>query len=290
MIDQSATAQRGRHATGGAAPGGVQRIALVGVHGFGEQHLANLARLEQAGTVELVAVADPNPPAPGRLAESVTVFDNLAQLLAADPGVDVVILATPIQTHAPLALAALSAGKDVYVEKPPVASLAQFREMLAAAETAGRLVQVGFQSFGSHALPAIRAHVASGGIGDILGVSARGEWVRSKAYFKRSRWAGKRNLDGTDVVDGVATNALAHAVATALHLAGAHTLADQTGGEGVGVAVELAVGDPGAEVFGGDGMRGGGRLSLDGVVDQRIRDGDGRAEAVPVEEVLVAGG
>ncbi|HET7782037.1 MAG TPA: DUF6807 family protein [Arthrobacter sp.] len=226
MIDQSATAQRGRHATGGAAPGGVQRIALVGVHGFGEQHLANLARLEQAGTVELVAVADPNPPAPGRLAESVTVFDNLAQLLAADPGVDVVILATPIQTHAPLALAALSAGTDVYVEKPPVASLAQFREVLAAAETAGRLVQVGFQSLGSHALPAIRAHVASGGIGDILGVSARGEWVRSKAYFKRSRWAGKRNLDGTDVVDGVATNALAHAVATALHLAGAHTLAD----------------------------------------------------------------
>jgi predicted dehydrogenase len=118
MIDQSDTAARGRHAKGGTAPASVQRIALVGVHGFGERHLANLARLEQAGTVELVAVADPNPPAPGRLAESVAVFDDLAQLLAADPGVDVVILATPIQTHAPLALAALSAGKDVYVEKP----------------------------------------------------------------------------------------------------------------------------------------------------------------------------
>jgi hypothetical protein len=73
-------------------------------------------------------------------------------------------------------------------------------------------------------------------------------------------------------------------------VAGAHTLADQTGGEGVGVAVELAVGDPGAEVFGGDGVRGGGGLPLDGVMDQRIRDGDGRTEAVPVEEVLVAGG
>ena len=226
MIDHSATAEYGRPTNGGAAPAGVQRIALVGVHGFGERHLANLARLEQAGTVELVAVADPNPPAPGRLAESVAVFDDLAQLLAADPGVDVVILATPIQTHAPLALAALSAGKDVYVEKPPVASLAQFREVLAAADAAGRLVQVGFQSLGSHALPAIRALVESGGIGDILGVSAKGEWVRSKAYFKRSRWAGKRSLDGIDVVDGVATNALAHAVATALHLAGAHTLED----------------------------------------------------------------
>jgi predicted dehydrogenase len=98
--------------------------------------------------------------------------------------------------------------------------------MLTAAEDAGRLVQVGFQSLGSHALPAIRALVEAGGVGDVLGLSAKGQWVRSKAYFKRSRWAGKRSLDGIDVVDGVATNALAHAVATALHMAGARTNAD----------------------------------------------------------------
>jgi len=230
MTQPSATTESSTHAAGdnlsAADPAAVPRIALVGVHGFGERHLANVARLEEAGAVELVAVADPNPPAPGRLAESVAVFDDLAQLLAADPGVDVVILATPIQTHAPLALAALSAGKDVYVEKPPVASLAQFEEVLAAAETARRRVQAGFQSLGSHALPAIRNLVESGAIGDVLGLSARGEWVRSKSYFKRSRWAGKRNLDGIDVVDGVATNALAHAVATALHMAGARRVAD----------------------------------------------------------------
>ncbi|MCU1566417.1 MAG: oxidoreductase, partial [Pseudarthrobacter sp.] len=230
MTQPSATAKSSTHAAGdnpaAADPAGIPRIALVGVHGFGERHLANLSRLEAAGAVELVAVADPNPPAQGRLAESVAVFNDLAQLLAADRGVDVVILATPIQTHAPLALAALSAGKDLYVEKPPVASLAQFETVLAAAEIAGRRVQVGFQSLGSHALPAIRNLVESGAIGDVLGLSARGEWLRSKAYFKRSRWAGKRNLDGIDVVDGVATNALAHAVATALHMAGAHTVAD----------------------------------------------------------------
>ncbi|BCW55915.1 MULTISPECIES: DUF6807 family protein [unclassified Arthrobacter] len=202
------------------------RVALVGVHGFGERHLANLARLEQAGALELVAVADPNPPQPGSLAGSVAVYPDMDGLLAAQPGVDVVIIATPIQTHAPLALAALSAGKDVYVEKPPVASLAQFQDVLAAAGKAGRLVQVGFQSLGSHALPAIRDLVAAGDIGTVLGISATGQWLRTTAYFKRSRWAGKRSLDGVDVVDGVATNALAHAVATALHLAGAPTLAD----------------------------------------------------------------
>jgi hypothetical protein len=85
---------------------------------------------------------------------------------------------------------------------------------------------VGFQSLGSHALPAIRDAVAAGEIGTVLGISATGQWLRTQAYFKRSRWAGKRSLDGVDVVDGVATNALAHAVATGLSLAGARTLAD----------------------------------------------------------------
>ncbi len=208
------------------APAARPRIALVGVHGFGEQHLRNLARLEASGAVELVAVADPHPPQDSSLGSSVAVFATLDELLASGTAPDVVILATPIQTHAPLALAALAAGSDVYVEKPPVASLAQFQEVAAAAQASGKLVQVGFQSLGSLALPAIRESIASGEIGDVLGLSAQGLWLRSKGYFKRSRWAGKRSLDGTDVVDGVATNALAHAVATGLHMAGAKTLAD----------------------------------------------------------------
>ncbi|GAA1776999.1 hypothetical protein GCM10009712_25940 [Pseudarthrobacter sulfonivorans] len=227
MTQQTASpASRDAAAPGVPAATAIPRVALVGVHGFGERHLANLARLAADAVVELAAVADPNPPQSGALGDSVAVFSTLDELLAAGPAPDVVILATPIQTHAPLALSALAAGSDVYVEKPPVASMAQFRDLLAASDASGRLVQVGFQSLGSHALPAIRKAVESGEIGEILGFSAQGRWVRSKGYFKRSRWAGKRSLDGTDVVDGVATNALAHAVATGLHLAGAHTIAD----------------------------------------------------------------
>ncbi|SDX38990.1 Predicted dehydrogenase [Arthrobacter sp. cf158] len=202
------------------------RIALVGVHGFGERHLENLDRLSAEGALELVAVADPRPPAEGTLGPQVQVFASLYELLDAGTAPDVVIVSTPIQTHAPLALAALKAGANVYLEKPPVASMAQYEAVMAAAESAGRLVQIGFQSLGSDALPAIEALVASGGIGEVRGISATGLWLRTKGYFKRSRWAGKRNLNGTDVVDGVATNALAHAVATGLRLAGARTVAD----------------------------------------------------------------
>lgn len=201
------------------------RVALVGVHGFGAHHLSNLERLQATGAVSLVAVADPNPPAPGTLPFETAVFGNLDQLLAETRALDLVIVATPIQTHAQLALTALPYA-ELYLEKPPVASLADFERLQEAARVAGRSVQVGFQSLGSHALQAIEHLRMSGEIGTIVGISATGRWVRDRAYYKRSRWAGKRSLDGVDVVDGVATNPLAHAIATALRIAGARTVDD----------------------------------------------------------------
>lgn len=204
---------------------GGARVALVGVHGFGAQHLRNLERLRIGGFVNLVAVADPNPPGPGTLPPATAVFENLDDLLAQTPDLDVVIVATPIQTHAPLALAALKRA-DVYLEKPPVASLAEFRMLQEAAASAGRSVQVGFQSLGSHALEAIKDLILAGEIGTLMGITATGRWVRDRAYYKRSLWAGQRSLNGIDVVDGVATNPLAHAIATALRIAGAPGLDD----------------------------------------------------------------
>lgn len=201
------------------SPTKLPRIALVGVHGFGIYHLANLARLESAGALKLVAVADPNPPEAGSLAEDVEVFHTLDELLAAGVHPDVVIIATPIQTHAPLGLAALAAGADVYLEKPTAASLAQFQQLRDAAHAAGRSVQIGFQSLGSLALPALADLIETGKLGTVSHISATGMWQRDKAYYQRSRWAGKRTINGVDVVDGVTTNPLAHAVATALHIA-----------------------------------------------------------------------
>lgn len=196
------------------------RIALVGVHGFGAHHLVNVDRLEAAGALTLVAVADPNPPAPGSLAREVRVFHDLAELLAAGTAPDVIIIATPIHTHAALGRMALAAGADVYLEKPTAASMEQFQELRAAAADAEKAVQIGFQSLGSLALPALSQAIDSGAVGTVQRISATGSWVRDKAYYQRSRWAGKRTINGVDVVDGVTTNPLAHAVATALHIAG----------------------------------------------------------------------
>lgn len=221
-----AAATAGRGAAAGTSGPKAARVALVGVHGFGTHHLRNLQRLQAAGAVELVAVADPQPPGAGSVPASASVYPGLDELLSATASLDLVIVATPIQTHAPLALAALRTDADLYLEKPPVASLADFNRLCDAAAASGRSVQIGFQSLGSQALQEIENLVAAGTLGTLQGISATGRWVRDRAYYQRSRWAGKRSTNGVDVVDGVATNPLAHAVATALRISGARTTAD----------------------------------------------------------------
>ena len=60
----------------------------------------------------------------------------------ADPAVDVVVIASPNDSHAPLAMAALAQGKHVVVDKPFTVTLTEARDVVDAARRAGRLVSV----------------------------------------------------------------------------------------------------------------------------------------------------
>ncbi|MEU4387589.1 Gfo/Idh/MocA family oxidoreductase [Promicromonospora sp. NPDC023805] len=200
------------------------KIAVVGIHGHGSSHLRKVADLENRGLARLSAVVDPREPddAPA------SWFANLGDLLSADADAlpDIVVLSTPIHTHLPLARAAMEAGIDVLLEKPTTASLTEHAELVAVAERTGRLCQVGFQTFGSHALPAVVDMIARGEVGQVTGIGAIGTWVRTAAYWARSPWAGRRRMGDRAVVDGVVTNPLAHAVATALWVGGARASTD----------------------------------------------------------------
>ena len=206
-------------------PAGPPRVAVVGAGGYGLQHLAMVQRLVARGEARLVAVADPVLPEAGTVGPQTRVFSSLAELLAAVE-VDVVTVATPIHTHLELARSALLAGADVLLEKPPTASAAELTELVDLSRTTGRSCQVGFQSLGSAALPAIDELVGSGGVGEIRGIGGNGAWVRSRDYWTRSAWAGRRRLGGRPVMDGAVTNAFSHAVVTALRLAGCRRWAD----------------------------------------------------------------
>ena len=149
--------------------------------------------------------------------------------MIASEELDVVVLSTPMHTHLPLAEAALATGAHVLLEKPPTPTLDEFHRLLAAADAAGRAVQLGFQSLGSSALPAMRQLVADGAVGEPVRYGALATWVRTEEYWRRTPWAGRRALDGVPVVDGAVTNPLAHAVATGLAIAGATRESDVAG-------------------------------------------------------------
>jgi predicted dehydrogenase len=200
------------------------RLVLVGVRGYGQVHAARIAQLAERGMVQLVATVDPGVTADPPLAHGVPLHADLEQALAAVGPVDVVVIAAPIGEHAALAETALRSGADVLLEKPPVASLEDFGRLLETERETGGVVQVGFQSLGSQALPMFARNAF--GIGPVARVGAVGAWSRTLGYWSRSPWAGRRRLDGQPVVDGVVTNPLAHAVATGLALVGARTLDD----------------------------------------------------------------
>jgi predicted dehydrogenase len=190
------------------------RLVLVGVRGFGEVHAERIARLAAQGLVELVAAVDPGVGLDPPTIYGVDLYADLTEALSAVGPVDVAIIAAPIGEHFPLARTALSSGADVYLEKPPVTSLDDFGQLLDLERDTGRVIQVGFQSLGSHALDMLRAD--GFGIGPVVRLGALGAWSRTVGYWTRSPWSGRRSLNGRAVVDGVVTNPLAHAVATAL--------------------------------------------------------------------------
>lgn len=196
-------------------------LVLAGARGHGRWHLENIRRLQRAGLVRLVGVCELAPLTgaeldglgePAQSADFAGLLDTT--------GAAVAVICTPIPTHADLAVAAAERGVHLLLEKPPTPSYAAFRRITDAVAAGGVACQIGFQSLGSHAVPAIRALVAEGAVGEPTGVGAAGAWARDEAYYRRAPWAGRRRLDGVDVVDGVLTNPLAHAVATALAVDG----------------------------------------------------------------------
>jgi predicted dehydrogenase len=103
-------------------------------------------------------------------------YDDFNALLA-DPNVDAVVIATPEHLHYSMFMAALKAGKNIYVEKPLAHTIEQGAEMVAAAKKAGKVIQVGTQNRSNSLYQRAKEMVAEGLIGDIHYV--RAFWYRN---------------------------------------------------------------------------------------------------------------
>ncbi|KFG01441.1 oxidoreductase [Streptomyces scabiei] len=205
-------------------------LVLAGARGHGRWHLENIRRLQDKGIVRLAGICELTPLGADEIPDGLGTPEQSADFgaLLDSTGAAIAVICTPIPTHTDLALTAARRGVHVLLEKPPAPSYAEFRRMADGVAEAGVVCQIGFQSLGSHAVPAIRKMVAQGLIGEVVGIGGAGAWARAEAYYRRAPWAGKRRLNGVDVIDGALTNPLAHAVATGLALADAGRAEDVT--------------------------------------------------------------
>lgn len=97
---------------------------------------------------------------------SVVPVENLDELLERDD-VEAVAIATPIRTHAPMALAAIRAGKHLLVEKPLAASVREAEEMVEAAKKAGIVLMVDHTFVYSSSVRKIKEIVSSEDFGTL---------------------------------------------------------------------------------------------------------------------------
>jgi predicted dehydrogenase len=119
---------------------GVRRAGVIGAGVFGGYHAAKWSNL--AG-VRLAAVLDADPVRAAAVAarHGAGAFESAESFLEA---VDIVSIASPAATHASWAMAALAAGKPVYVEKPLATDLDAADAIAAAARRRGLVVACGF--------------------------------------------------------------------------------------------------------------------------------------------------
>ncbi len=94
-------------------------------------------------------------------------YDGYAAAIA-DPEVDAVVVAVPPVFHKGLALEALAAGKHVLVEKPAFPTLADYLDVMAARDRAGRVVLVGENDHYKPLAVRLRQLVAGGRIGEMV--------------------------------------------------------------------------------------------------------------------------
>jgi predicted dehydrogenase len=91
-------------------------------------------------------------------------FDELLN----DPELEAIVIATPAPTHYELAKRALEAGKHVLVEKPPALNATDAEDLVAAAETAGRVLMPGHLLLYHPAVHAVKQLIDAGELGEVF--------------------------------------------------------------------------------------------------------------------------
>ncbi|HXZ81285.1 MAG TPA: Gfo/Idh/MocA family oxidoreductase [Terriglobales bacterium] len=152
------------------APSDRVRFGIIGVGMQGSPLLTNAIKLEGVECAAACDVYDGRHTLAREIAGPNVPTTRRYQELLENREIDCVIVAVPDHWHKRIVVDAVSAGKDVYCEKPMSHSLSDGNEMVAAAQKSNRIVQVGSQRTSSAILGKARELYSQGAIGDLLQV------------------------------------------------------------------------------------------------------------------------
>ena len=174
------------------------RIGLVGVGAAAQiSHIPTLKRTEG---LELVALCDRDPEKAQRVAQKFQIpfatsrFDNLLE----DESIDAIDICTPNFLHAPMATAALEAGKHVLCERPLARSAAEAAAMVKAAKRADRVLMSALQHRFRADAQLLKKVVEKGDLGEIF--FAKAGWLRQRTEWDSDEWRRQKRESGGGVV------------------------------------------------------------------------------------------
>jgi len=147
-------------------------LAQIGLGAWGRNLLRNFASMPGARMRIVCDAADSALKAAARQYPGIETTKDPAQVFRRDD-VQAVIIATPPTSHYELAMAAVEAGKDVFVEKPLVLNSADGEILVRAAEESGRILMVGHIMVHHPVSIQLRNYIQTGELGRIYYIYAR---------------------------------------------------------------------------------------------------------------------
>lgn len=160
---------------------------LIGFGGMGKWHteiLENVPEIELAGIYDIKEEKR-------KLAEEAGFHTyETEEAMLADESIDEILVATPNDTHRPIALRAMEAGKNVIVEKPATLSLKELTELEDMAGKTGQFLTVHQNRRWDEDLLTVREILKDQTMGEIFRIESRvhgsrgipGDWRKEKAH------------------------------------------------------------------------------------------------------------
>ncbi len=156
-----------RHVLGSVGkPSANEKLNIAGI-GVGGQGAGDLREMAGENIVALCDVDWTYAAHTFKTYPKAKVFKDYRVMLEQRKDIDAVMIATPDHMHAPITLAALRAGKHVYVEKPMDHSIEEARVMTRVAKETGLVTQMGNNGHAGEGLRLIREWIQGGVIGTV---------------------------------------------------------------------------------------------------------------------------